>query len=210
MDNNTDNTKMTTKEAIVYESLKLFSTNGYDAVSTRMIAKGVNLSDAVIYKHFKNKREILDTIVTICKEKYRAKTAAIAPDSMDWKMVEQICMDIFKFQVTDEWMVLFRKLLTVEQYKNPEMGKIFREIWIDAPLEKLSSMFSVLIEQGYVKKVNPKVLATDIYAPFFMYRSAEMADEEILKILQEHVTNFRYNAIADESYLIMDEKYRRK
>lgn len=32
---------MTTEESIVYESLKLYSDNGYEAVSTRMIARAV-------------------------------------------------------------------------------------------------------------------------------------------------------------------------
>ena len=39
---------MTTKESIVYESLKLFSVNGYKAVSTRMIARSIQASYAVI------------------------------------------------------------------------------------------------------------------------------------------------------------------
>ena len=57
---------MTTKESIIFESLKLFSINGYDAVSTRMIARSIHASDAVIYKHFKSKQEILDCIVEEC------------------------------------------------------------------------------------------------------------------------------------------------
>ena len=50
----------TTKDKIIYESLKLFSRDGYDATSTRAIARSIECSDAVIYKHFKSKQEILD------------------------------------------------------------------------------------------------------------------------------------------------------
>ena len=39
---------MTTKEKIIFESLKLFSRDGFEATSTRAIARSINCSDAVI------------------------------------------------------------------------------------------------------------------------------------------------------------------
>mgnify|MGYP002514605406 CR=1 FL=1 len=53
----------TTKDRIIFESLKLFSVDGFEVVSTRMIARAIGASDAVIYKHFKSKQEIFDCIV---------------------------------------------------------------------------------------------------------------------------------------------------
>ena len=61
---------MTTKENIIFESLKLFSVDGFEVVSTRMIARAIGASDAVIYKHFKSKQEIFDCIVEKCLERY--------------------------------------------------------------------------------------------------------------------------------------------
>ena len=46
----------TTKEKIVFEALQLFSKDGYEATSTRAIARSINCSDAVIYKHFKSNK----------------------------------------------------------------------------------------------------------------------------------------------------------
>lgn len=50
--------------------MKFFSINGYDAVSSRTIARAINASDAVIYKHFSSKQEIFDTIVKMSREKF--------------------------------------------------------------------------------------------------------------------------------------------
>ena len=55
----------TTREKIIFEALKLFSKDGFEASSTRAIARSINCSAAVIYKHFKSKQDILDAIVKI-------------------------------------------------------------------------------------------------------------------------------------------------
>ena len=42
----------TTKERIIYESLRLFSEKGYDGVSMREIAAAVEIKAASLYAHF--------------------------------------------------------------------------------------------------------------------------------------------------------------
>ena len=181
------------KDRILYESLKLFADNGYAAVSTRMIAKAVEASDAVIYKHFKSKREILDTILEQCKRRYLAKRNTVRLATMCWDEVESICMDMFSFQTQDEWTVLYRKLLVVEQYKDLQMAVLYRKMFIEGPLESLAGMFRILIEQGYMKKGNPMVYAMELYAPFFLFHTVGGESEELLQNLEEHVRLFREN-----------------
>lgn len=197
-------TNMTTKEKIVFEALKLFSRDGFEASSTRAIARSINCSDAVIYKHFKSKQEILDAIVEICSNRIMEKTSQIKLEEMCWKDVEKICLDMFIFQTSDEWIVPFRQLLVIEQFKNEELGKIYKEVFIIKPLEYMEVMFETLIKLGYMKQGNPKVYAMDLYSPFFMYHTIGIENEEIHKILKEHVTLFRKNVVTDEVYLESD------
>ncbi len=194
-------TNMTTKEKIVFEALKLFSRDGFEASSTRAIARSISCSDAVIYKHFKSKQEILDAIVEVCSNRIMEKTSQIKLEEMCWKDVEKICLDMFIFQTTDEWIVPFRRLLVIEQFKNEELGKIYREVFINKPLEYMEVMFETLIKLGYMKPGNPKVYAMDLYSPFFMYHTIGGENEEIQKILKEHVTLFRKNVVTDAIYL---------
>lgn len=194
----------TTREKIIFEALKLFSKDGFEATSTRAIAHSINCSDAVIYKHFKSKQEILDAIVEICSNRLMEKSGQIKLEDMCWKDVEKICLDMFEFQTTDEWIVPFRRLLVIEQFKNKELAGIYREVFINKPLENMETMFETLIELGYMKPANPKVYAMDLYSPFFMYHTIGGDNGEILKNLQEHVTLFRKNAVADEIYLESD------
>ena len=54
---------MNTKEAILLESLHLFSRSGYKAVSVRDIAKQLGITQGTLYKHYANKQDIFDSIV---------------------------------------------------------------------------------------------------------------------------------------------------
>lgn len=195
-----------TKEKIIYESLLLFAKDGFESTSTRAIARSINCSDAVIYKHFKSKQEILDAIVEKCTNRLLARSSEIKIESMCWKEVENICLSMFEFQTSDEWIVPFRRLVVIEQFKNPELKAIYRKVFVDGPIEAMAEMFKKLIELGFMKPGNPKVYAMDLYSPFFMYHTLGADSKELMDNLREHVTMFRKNVVTDSVYLTMDTK----
>ena len=51
--------KGNTRDKIIEESLKLFSVEGFEAVSIRTIADAVGIGNSALYKHFKNKIQAL-------------------------------------------------------------------------------------------------------------------------------------------------------
>ena len=52
-----------TKERILEEALKLFAQSGYMRTSMNDIAVKLGVTKAELYKHYKSKQEILDSIV---------------------------------------------------------------------------------------------------------------------------------------------------
>ena len=52
-----------TKENILRTALRLFARDGYEAVSTSAIAGELGMTKGALYKHYKNKRAIFDSIV---------------------------------------------------------------------------------------------------------------------------------------------------
>ena len=52
-----------TKERILEEALKLFAQSGYMGTSMNDIADKLGVTKAALYKHYKSKQEILDSIV---------------------------------------------------------------------------------------------------------------------------------------------------
>jgi AcrR family transcriptional regulator len=51
------------REQIVAAARRLFATNGYHATTTRELARAADVSDALLYRHFGDKREVLDRVV---------------------------------------------------------------------------------------------------------------------------------------------------
>ena len=51
-----------TKEKILLTALRLFAQDGYEAVSMSKIAGELGITKGALYKHYKNKRDIFDTI----------------------------------------------------------------------------------------------------------------------------------------------------
>ena len=52
-----------TKEKILETALKLFAKDGYEAVSVSDIADELGITKGALYKHYKNKRDIFDSIL---------------------------------------------------------------------------------------------------------------------------------------------------
>ncbi len=52
-----------TKERILTVSLELFAKEGYEAVSVSDIASKLGITKSALYKHYKNKRDIFDSIL---------------------------------------------------------------------------------------------------------------------------------------------------
>ena len=52
-----------TGERILTSALRLFARDGYEAVSVSAIAGDVGITKGALYRHYKNKRDIFDSIV---------------------------------------------------------------------------------------------------------------------------------------------------
>ena len=52
-----------TKEKILKHALKLFSSKGFKATTVRDIAGSIGIKQSALYNHFKNKNQILETLI---------------------------------------------------------------------------------------------------------------------------------------------------
>jgi AcrR family transcriptional regulator len=57
--------KEKTKQTIINTAIRLISLHGYNAITTAAIAKEAELSEAIIFKYFKNKENLLREIINI-------------------------------------------------------------------------------------------------------------------------------------------------
>lgn len=169
-----------TKENILTTALSLFAQNGYEAVSVNMIARVLGVTKGALYKHYKNKRDIFNSIVermyqidTERAKKYCVPQGTLDEMSEEYKNTEfnnivQFALAQFDFWTTDVFASNFRKMLTLEQYKTPEMNTLYQDCIVSGPIKYLENLFSEMIKKGILKKIDAKQLAIEFYAPFFL------------------------------------------
>ena len=199
-------TKMTTKERITDEALTLFSRHGYNGTSVKNIANAVGIKDSSIYKHFKTKREIVDAIVEQMQEKIKemsAKTglpseenesAAAFYGTLSVKNLQVLSRKAFLFYLQDEFMSRFWRFATMEQYQDPAIYNIFRDLFFDQSIIYQKTLFGEMLRQKAFDHGNPEIMALHFYAPIFFllckYTERNGQVEEALEILDRHISEF--------------------
>ncbi len=194
-----DEKKLNTKERILMESLKLFSTNGFEAVSIRTIAAMVGIGNSALYKHFASKQAIFDAIVECSKERYlRQCTNAVSAEIRGMEQLKELCLGMFRYQTSDEWIVMFRRMLMIEQFRDVKIAAIYKDFFVDIPLRRQVEIFKNLMEFGLMKEKNPEVLAMELYAPFFMYHTVQRDEKKLMELFKTHAEYFFENYVIKE------------
>lgn len=181
---------MNTKEKILSKSLDLFSKYGYSDVSMENIAKEVGIKAPSIYKHFKSKKIIFDTII---------KDAVIRVDNElddvdSYKTIrnghtslniEKLSIDIFKYLLHDSFVSKVRKMLSIEMYKNPQAMQCYVEKFIENPMTKQQEIINYY---GLSKFSDLKVLSTIFYSPILLavklYDADPKKEDELIELLK--------------------------
>lgn len=195
---------MNTKEKIIYEALNLFSTKGFDAISVRDIAKAVGIKASSLYNHFKNKQDIFDTIIEKYSEhvnkffeyiKIDTNSDGIILNKLNWLSDDQFfnkSLAMFRFFLEDEYIVKFRKLLTIEQFNNSKIANLYNKIFIDNILNFQSRIFEILINSNFLINKDPYTLALQFYSPvFLMFYKCETLTDNKLIYLRKHISEFK-------------------
>lgn len=198
---------MTTKEKIIDESLTLFSTKGFKGTSVKNIADAVGIKDASLYKHFKSKQEILDTIVDIMRQRIVNMSGNYGlPLSSDLQEtvkkyasfneddIADLSKHIFIFYLKDSFLSRFWRMGTIEQYQNSEVYDLFSKLFLEDSILYQTSLFSELIKAGVFVQGDPEVMAMYFYTPIFFllskYSNKQESEEEALSILDKQVREF--------------------
>ena len=198
--------KKNTKEIILFESLKLFADKGYDGVTVRDIAAEVGIKQSSLYKHYKSKQEIFDTLVDTMQLRFRdASTSFQLPNGELEEMakkyatggneiLKKISSEIFHFYLQDPYASQFRKMLSIEKYKNKEIDRIYREVYIDTAISYQAALFDEMIKQGFMRQTNPEVMALQFFAPIFLllnkYDGIAQKEKEAIEMLEKHIEQF--------------------
>ena len=179
------------KEEILIVALHLFARDGYEAVSVSQIAGELDMTKGALYRHYKGKRDIFDCIVERMEQgDSEQATEYDMPEDDKESMPEQyetVSLDefveysksMFAYWTEDDFASSFRKMLTIEQFRNEEMQKLYQQYLSSGPVSYVRDLF------GSMGIANAEENAVRFYATMYFYYSvydgADADDREKVK-----------------------------
>ena len=193
-----------TKEEILLVSLHLFAQDGYEAVSVSQIAGELGITKGALYRHYQSKRDIFDHILA-CMEQGDGEQAEShdmpqerkedAPETyqelsfVDFMAYSQ---SMFAYWTENDFASSFRKMLTLEQFRNAEMQELYQQYLVSGPVAYVKDLFESMKFDSALEK------AVQFYATMFFFYSMYDGAEDKEQVKLEFETSLR--KIAEELY----------
>ena len=190
-----------TKERILETALELFAQNSYLGTSMNDIARQLGFTKAALYKHYAGKQEILDRIVQRMNELDAARAAAYempgaAPEGFAQAYLNTPLDRIRAYSTAqfDHWTrepfsANFRKMLTLEQYRDARLAQLYQENLASGPVKYMAAIFRPLTDSDETAMQ----LALDFYGPMYLLYSVYdgAADQSaVAPMLEAHIDRF--------------------
>ena len=179
-----------TKERILEAALEMFSQNGYTGTNIRELSASLGLVKSGVYKHFESKEAIwnalLDQMIAYYGEHFGSpEHLPPVPDSLD--ELTQLTMRMVNITVHDEKIIMTRKVLTLEQYRDVRARELATKHFLTGLTEMFTRIFTGMMEKGLLRKDDPKLLAFAYTAPISALihlcdREPEKTEEAIVRV----------------------------
>ena len=165
------------KEEILIVALHLFARDGYEAVSVSQIAGELDMTKGALYRHYKSKRDIFDSIVKRMEQQdsERARENEVPEESIEKTPEEyqnvsfddfvEYSKSMFEYWTEDDFASSFRKMLTIEQFRSEGMQKLYQQYLVSGPAGYVKDLFKNM------KIKDPEENAVKFYANMFFYYS---------------------------------------
>lgn len=195
-----------TKQKIIDAALELFSEYGFDTVSVGQIAKAVGIKAPSLYNHFPSKQAIFDAIFEATAAQYDRETEKVSVHVQDSEKDVPVFSGIsedglaekvrrmFVYSLHSENVRRFRKMMTIEQFRSPEIAEMYTKRYIERLVNYHAQLFKALIAEGQINNEDPNVLALMYTSPIITLlgvcdRQPER-EAECLEKLDRHVRLF--------------------
>jgi len=192
-----------TKDKILKHALKLFSSKGFKATTVRDIAGSIGIKQSALYNHFKNKDEILETLIRDLTSSAIVTLFENKDASELHKEGKSLLMGIattFKLLSFDGQNEALFKLLMQEIFRNERIREIYNEYFYQENVKKLSGIFFGMMQEEIIKSSDPLLLANEFFSPLFFYQMQvsllkldKKSTSSVVSLFEKHVEYFWNN-----------------
>ena len=157
-----------TKERILDAALVMFSRNGYAGTNIRELSASLGLVKSGVYKHFESKEAIwnalLDKMIAYYEEHFgSAEHLPPVPDTLE--ELVRMTMQMVNITVRDERIVMTRKLLSIEQFRDERARDLATKHFLTGLTDMFTRIFRGMMDKGLLRDDDPKMLAFAYTSP---------------------------------------------
>ena len=168
----------------------MFSKNGYAGTNIRELSASLGLVKSGVYKHYESKEAIwnalLDEMIAYYADHFgSAEHLPPVPDSLEEFV--QMTMHMVNLTVHDEKIVMTRKMLAIEQFRDDRARELATRHFLTGLTDMFTHVFTGMMEKGLIRQDDPKMLAFAYTAPISALihlcdREPEKTEDAIRKI----------------------------
>ena len=157
-----------TKERILAVALEMFSKNGYAGTNIRELSASLGLVKSGVYKHYESKEAIwnalLDQMTAYYGEHFgSSEHLPPVPDSLE--ALTRLTMQMVNITVHDEKIVMTRKVLTLEQFRDDRARELATKHFLTGLTEMFTHIFAGMMDKRLILRDDPAMLAFAYTAP---------------------------------------------
>ena len=157
-----------TKARILATALEMFSQYGYAGTNIRTLTASLGLVKSSMYRHFDSKEAIwntlLDEMIAYYAERFGSpEHLPPVPDSLDGLM--DMTMRMVDFTVHDEKIVMTRKILTIEQFRDERARDLATKHFLTGLSDMFTHIFAGMMDKSLLRRDDPAMLAFAYTAP---------------------------------------------
>ncbi len=179
-----------TKERILDAALEMFSQNGYAGTNIRELSSSLGLVKSGVYKHYESKEAIwnalLDQMIAYYADHFgSAEHLPPVPDSLEGLVA--MTMQMVNITVHDEKIIMTRKVLTLEQFRDTRARELATKHFLTGLTEIFTHIFAGMMDKGLIRRDDPAMLAFAYTAPISALihlcdREPEKTDEAMAQV----------------------------
>ena len=193
-----------TREKILETALTLFAREGYAGTSMADIAGELGITKGALYRHYAGKRDIFESILRRMEERDAENAenngvpaepiergAAVYGDT-EIESIIAYSEEMFRYWTQDPFASAFRRMLTLEQYRDGEMARLYSQYITGGPLKYMADLLREMTARGCWREDDPMQLALEFYGPMTLLMA--VADgtegENAMELLRAHLRRF--------------------
>ncbi len=157
-----------TRERILMAALEQFSQKGYEGTNIRELTASLGLVKSAMYRHFESKEAIWNALLDEMIAYYESRFGSpenLPPVPSSLEELVAMTLRMVDFTVRDERVIMTRKLLSIEQFRDDRARQLASRHFLTGLTEMFTPLFAGMMDKGLMRRDDPAMLAFSYTAP---------------------------------------------